>query len=64
MKNKICKFFLKGKCDHGASCEFIHDNTVCRNYFFDGKCKKGVSCKFKHDQTLGKKRVKNTENLL
>ena len=62
MKNKICKFFLKGKCDHGTNCEFIHDNTVCRNYFFDGKCKKGISCKFKHDQTLGKKRVKNTEN--
>lgn len=59
---KICKFFLKNKCNKGDSCTHIHDKNICRNYFFDGKCKHGDRCKFKHTSTLAKKRPKNTEN--
>ena len=61
-KIKICKFFLKGDCNHRENCKFIHDKTVCKNYFFDGRCKHGIQCKFKHNITLGKKNPKNTEN--
>ena len=61
-KIKICKFFLKGECNHGENCKFTHDKTICKNYFFDGRCKHGDKCRFKHNITLGKKHPKNTEN--
>ena len=77
-KTKICKFFLKNKCNKGPSCSFIHDKDVCKNYFFDGKCERGLDCKFKHiinndekpknnqkeqyPNNKNNKRHKNTEN--
>jgi hypothetical protein len=62
-KIKICKFFLKGECNHGENCKFVHDKKVCKNYFFDGKCKYENKCKFEHNITIAKKRhPKNTEN--
>jgi hypothetical protein len=62
-KIKICKFFLKGECNHGENCKFVHDKEVCKNYFFDGKCKYENKCKFEHNITIAKKRhPKNTEN--
>ena len=60
--NKICKFYLKNNCSSGASCKFVHDKDICRNYFFSGNCKKNDECKFKHTQTIGiSKKSKNTE---
>jgi hypothetical protein len=66
-KQKICKFFLKGECNHGESCKFIHDKEICKNYFFEGKCKRGDKCKFKHNKTINNnnnknRRPRNTEN--
>lgn len=59
-KQKICKFYVKGKCTQ-ENCKFIHHDNVCRNYFLTSKCKHGVKCKFSHDYKL-RKHPKNTEN--
>jgi len=45
---KYCKFYIQGNCNHGESCKFVHEKSICRNYFLKGECKHGDQCKFKH----------------
>ena len=46
--DKICKFFVQGKCREGNKCKFIHDKDICRNFFLRNNCNKGAKCRFKH----------------
>jgi len=63
---KPCRFFPKGTCKNGDSCQYAHvtksDNDQvpiakpCRFFTADGNCKKGDSCAFSHDV------ISSTEN--
>ena len=69
---KICKFFMKGKCNDGDKCKFIHHKNICRDLYFNGLCKRGNSCKYKHEvngikfeqfkNKSNKKKKRNTES--
>ena len=64
--NKICKFYVKGKCST-ENCSFLHQDNICKYYFLEGKCKFQEKCKFSHEFTMVKankkrKHIKNTEN--
>jgi hypothetical protein len=58
---KVCKFYVSGKCKEGAQCKFKHEENICKDYFF-GDCKT-VDCKYKHTSKLKAKNIKkkNTE---
>lgn len=58
----VCKFFLSGGCQFGASCRFVHPNNggglpsppsqsggpqICI-FFSKGQCNKGTACRFAH----------------
>lgn len=63
--NKICKFYVKGKCTT-ENCSFLHQDNICKYYFFEGKCKFKEKCNFSHEFTIiktnkKKKYIKNTE---
>jgi len=44
--NKICKFYMENNCKKGDSCDFVHDNNICKDWWFN-KCNI-VGCNFKH----------------
>ncbi|RUP49400.1 hypothetical protein BC936DRAFT_142601 [Jimgerdemannia flammicorona] len=56
---QICKFYLKGTCNKGYSCQFRHNNAgrdksvVCKHWL-RGLCKKGDQCEFLHEFNLKK----------
>jgi len=47
----ICKYFLKGTCSKGSSCQFRHSkgerSIVCKHWL-RALCKKGDGCEFLH----------------
>lgn len=57
---KMCDFFLKGKCQRGARCNFAHNKdqlqskpdlfktVLCVRFMSKGACKSGQSCRFAH----------------
>ncbi|KAF8980980.1 hypothetical protein BGZ46_003400 [Entomortierella lignicola] len=57
--DNICRFFLKGHCSKGNSCQFRHIRTdpskavVCKHWL-RGLCKKGDNCEFLHEYNLRK----------
>ncbi|KAF9420707.1 hypothetical protein BGZ94_009045, partial [Podila epigama] len=57
--DNICRFFLKGHCSKGTSCQFRHTRTdpskavVCKHWL-RGLCKKGDNCEFLHEYNLRK----------
>lgn len=53
--DKLCKFYIDGKCNKGLNCKFVHVDNICRDYYFK-KCSR-VDCKFIHTNT-----VTNTTN--
>ncbi|RUS16818.1 hypothetical protein BC937DRAFT_90757 [Endogone sp. FLAS-F59071] len=58
---QVCKFFLRGGCSKGDSCQFRHHNNnggrdkavVCKHWL-RGLCKKGDQCEFLHEFNLKK----------
>jgi len=54
---EICKFFLKGSCMKGNSCQFRHSKNeravVCKHWL-RGLCKKGDLCEFLHEYDMSK----------
>ncbi|KAF7722393.1 Cleavage and polyadenylation specificity factor subunit 4 [Apophysomyces ossiformis] len=55
----ICKYYLKGACTKGASCQFRHkgydrDKTVVCKHWLRGLCKKGDGCEFLHVYNMKK----------
>eukprot|EP00931_Biecheleriopsis_adriatica_P065918 TRINITY_DN4036_c0_g1_i1.p1 TRINITY_DN4036_c0_g1~~TRINITY_DN4036_c0_g1_i1.p1 ORF type:complete len:450 (+),score=55.71 TRINITY_DN4036_c0_g1_i1:78-1427(+) len=69
-KTKMCKFFLQGACDRGASCSYAHSSQelrpapdlrctqICQKMLTEGKCK-DPECRFAHD-LAGLKRFPGT----
>lgn len=56
-QSDICKYYLKGYCHKGASCQFRHarnDKTVVCKHWLRGLCKKGELCEFLHEYNLKK----------
>lgn len=53
--SQVCKFFIKGNCNHGDNCKYIHDETICKNYYLNGSCNNKNNCKFKHTVTIDSK---------
>jgi hypothetical protein len=49
MEIRICKYYQKGYCTKGDSCDFAHTNMsrVCK-FFQNGGCNKEEKCKFAH----------------
>jgi hypothetical protein len=47
---KLCKNFLKGKCNKGDACTY-HHNGPC-HFHAKGSCKHGDSCVFSHHETV------------
>merc|ERR1712098_390461 len=61
--NKVCQFYLKGQCQRGEACQFLHPKgaqgtqangssnaklvKLCK-FFKEGTCKKGFHCPFAH----------------
>ena len=45
--NKVCKYYVQGKCTFGKNCRFSH--VDCRD-FSRGKCNRGGKCRFAHPQ--------------
>ncbi|XP_069094409.1 protein mono-ADP-ribosyltransferase PARP12-like [Pleurodeles waltl] len=43
-KQQPCKYYNKGSCQKGQSCDYLH---ICQ-YHFQGNCKYGSSCKYNH----------------
>ena len=44
--SKLCKNYLKGKCDKGDACKY-HHNGPC-HFHAKGSCKRGDDCIFQH----------------
>ncbi|KAI8576540.1 hypothetical protein K450DRAFT_295539 [Umbelopsis ramanniana AG] len=49
----ICKYFLRGTCHKGASCQYKHtrgdrEKSVVCKHWLRGLCKKGEHCEFLH----------------
>ena len=59
--SKICKFFVKGKCNDGENCKYDHVKNICKFHFF-GICKQGNECKFSHEYKLDNKKIKKPKN--
>ncbi|KAL7068167.1 zinc finger, CCCH type domain-containing protein [Cryptosporidium serpentis] len=50
----FCTFFLKGRCDRGSTCQFLHTAEPITKqkpcwYFLGGSCAKGAECLYSHD---------------
>jgi hypothetical protein len=62
IKNKICKFYVKGECRDKNNCKFIHEKDICKNYFFEEKCDR-INCKFKHQYSINNNIISNNTNI-
>merc|ERR1719487_2445480 len=59
-RTKMCKFYAKGVCKRGASCNFAHEQValqpqpnlyrtrLCVAFAESGHCKNGDSCRYAH----------------
>jgi cleavage and polyadenylation specificity factor subunit 4 len=53
----VCKYFLKGQCQRGSFCQFVHarpEKSVVCKHWLRGLCKKGDGCEFLHEYNLKK----------
>ena len=48
--NSRCRFFNKGFCKNGESCNFLHPDNTCKEYMESGGCSQGSACKERHPQ--------------
>ena len=48
--NSRCRYFNKGFCKDGKSCDFLHPVNICPEYRDSGGCSQGSVCKERHPQ--------------
>jgi hypothetical protein len=46
----VCRYFRRGYCKEGQSCQYFHPNEVCQEYFCTGSCSQGKRCRQRHPQ--------------
>lgn len=66
---KMCRHWIRGKCDMGESCNFAHSDLelreqpnlvatqLCFRFSSKGRCNKGAKCTFAH----GREELRRTE---
>ena len=45
-----CNYYLKGNCNRGDDCLFLHHEFPCRFYHMGKECYQGPNCKFSHNK--------------
>lgn len=47
-KSMKCKYFNRGYCKEGSSCDFVHPQSICKEFVDVGTCESGQRCHRRH----------------
>ena len=47
-KSIKCKYFNRGYCKEGSSCDFVHPQSICKEFVDVGTCESGQRCPRRH----------------
>ena len=46
-----CRYYNRGYCKEGESCDFLHPSEVCQEYVYNGSCPQRNRCQQRHPQS-------------
>ena len=46
-----CRYFNRGCCKEGQSCDFLHPDQICQEYSHSGVCSLGKDSKERHPKS-------------